>query len=435
MKKFNSLSAIVAISITLIVLFLVLLISSGVLSPSQLALSGAQVIDEPTLPAYVAATVTSVPTEPPPLPPATRTPDQPIPPDTKGEPEESPEPYVPGPTPTLLPPIPAERREGLWAENLEVGAPEILTTEIKDIVEIAVSPDGKYIAVSYRSGQTFYEEATKRTYLLASIALLDVTSNQVLPLLERGNMPRWSPDGKSLAFAFSDYTEGPHLLRIINIETRSITDVASWDADDFAGEFNWLSSTQLAYYINEPRVYNLETQANTALLEPNVQSLVDPTAPLYRLAIAPLAGIVALGSREQILLFQWQDSALKFIRQLEYGIDNKYLALSPDGRYLAFSRDRAQMTITDVFDADKTIELPPSSRNFAQVREWSPDSTSFFYLNWPEDGVKLVNHDGTGLDTLSTLVMQKAPVWSPDGERIYWINPDNLLVFSSVTQR
>lgn len=433
LKKLGCLSAIIALA--LFALFLVLLISSDIASPTQLAQSGTQVTDEPTLPAYVAATVTSVPTEPLPLPPATRAPNRPPPPDTKGEPEESPEPYVPRPTPTPLPPVPAEKREGLWAENLEVGAPEILTTEIKDVEEIAVSPDGKILAVSYRTGQTFFDEKTGYTYFRLFIALIDAASKQVIPLVEQGNLPKWSPDGRLIAFTFADFTEGPDLIRIINVETRTITDVASWESDDFVGEFDWLSSTQLAYYINEPRVYDVETQASSTLLAPDIQSLVDPAAPLTRLAIAPHAGVVAFGSREQVLLFQWQDATLKFIRQIEYGIDHQYLALSPDGRYLAFSRDRAQVVITDVFDADKTIELPSSSRNFAQVRDWSPDSTSFFYLNWPEDGVKIANRDGTGLDTLYTLVMWKAPFWSPQGDRIYWIDAEGYLVFSNVTQK
>lgn len=436
MNKFGRFSEAVALAIVIVVLFLTLLASSGVPSVSSwLFQSGARQAQEPTLPPVVDVTVTSVPTEPPPLPPPTLTPDQPPPEFTPGPPEESPEPYIPPPSPTPLPPVPAEKREGLWAENLEVGAPEILTTEIKDVEEIAVSPDGKYLAVSYRNGQTFFDEKTANTYLHLSIVVIDVVSKQIMPLVELGNSPRWSSDGKLIAFTQPDFTEGSALIRIINSETRELTDAASWGTGDIRGNFDWLSSTQLAYYINEPRVYDVETQASSTLLEPDVQTLVDPAAPLTSLASAPLAGVVALGSREQVLLFQWQDSILRLIRQIDYGIDHKYLALSPDGRYLAFSRDRAQMVITDVFDAEKTIELPPSSRNFAQVRGWAPDSTSFFYLNWPEDGLKIVNRDGTGLDTLYTLEMWKAPLWSPQGDRIYWVNPDGLLVSSSVMKK
>ena len=106
---------------------------------------------------------------------------------------------------------------------------------------------------------------------------------------------------------------------------------------------------------------------------------------------------------------------------------------SPDGRSIAFHRDRQTSGVVVMnFDGSNPHKVSPNSFKTAYGPRWSPDASKFAfnYLSDQRAGIGLMNVDGSNFVDLVSVPCSGAcavpdgPAWSPDGANIAFANTD-----------
>lgn len=88
---------------------------------------------------------------------------------------------------------------------------------------------------------------------------------------------------------------------------------------------------------------------------------------------------------------------------------------SPNGDKISFVTDNAELY---VINPDGTNQMKLTNRCWGPAK-WSPDGTKILFTYWwPANVIKVINADGTGLQTLSDEYLDQGPDWSPDGKAI-----------------
>lgn len=374
--------------------------------------------------------------------PRTPTPDLGTPEPTGVVIDETPTPW---PTYTPLPPLPQEKRDGFWSENLDFGEPVSHESELSVTFPnlksvgggLEVSPDDTQIATSIWNGETTPWLGKQPPGVkigpvpIWELVLFNLSTGKVTSLA-RGYNPAWSPDGGNIAFIVSDKNTDSRSLHIVNVvtgETRNATTLAS---DEPPVYYAWVSNSELAYYKNQFFVFDTKSGDTRSLVDAQVLK-VDPEYPLTYITSAPQVGVFALASSKEILVFAWQDGLANLIRRLEKGVENSYWNLSPDGQVLAFpNASTRQLNLEGVYDEQLSIQIFPihGSIFFAG---WSPDSSSVFFAD--SDGVGIVNRDGSGLKRLSSITIDQGPEWILDGTGIIWLGASGQLLTSAVERK
>ncbi len=95
---------------------------------------------------------------------------------------------------------------------------------IKDVGEVKVSPDGKMLAYTVTS-----INREKNNYI-SRIYIRQINGDDGVPIdevMSNDSMPRWSPDGKKIAFASS--RSGKPALWVYNLEKRKASKITEWE--------------------------------------------------------------------------------------------------------------------------------------------------------------------------------------------------------------
>ena len=125
--------------------------------------------------------------------------------------------------------------------------------------------------------------------------------------------------------------------------------------------------------------------------------------------------------------------------------DASYVAISPDGKQLAFNRGFGQVRNDQIDHAGiyrmridgsglKRVSLPKKRTAEDGEPQWSPDGRQIVFVRHNvtarprgQQAVMVVNADGTGLRRVTPYKLKAGdgPDWSPDGTQILFRSPEN----------
>ena len=314
----------------------------------------------------------------------------------------------------VAPPL-ADASQGLQATDL---------SRLQSVTEVRISPDGKQVVYAVARN-----DRPGRPYTELRIAGTEPgAARPLLPTGVRGSSPRWSPDGKWVAFIggreksslMAVHPDGTGLVEFgavlgTNDPLPSEGDVLTWSPD----------GRQIAYVSATP---GPETDANG---DPMVitRYLYKPTAG---------EGLTRFNDNRRLHIFV-VDVATRRSRQLTRG--NYYehsLAWSPDGRRIAFisnhGTDPDRFFNYDVFTVDPQsgdVKQLTDTRNAEYRPEWSPDGRFIAYLGtkrpltssettMEDTHVWIMNADGTDRREVGVTLdaRQGFPGWSGDSQSV-----------------
>lgn len=290
------------------------------------------------------------------------------------------------------------------------------------------APDGKHIAASYLTGDTFPQGNV--THMISNIVIAD---ERIVRDMGRGSLAQWSPDGRQVLYYVSAFETRENFVRLLNLESNTTNDILRWGPDEPRVWAVWLSDNEIAYLQGEPKVLNLETGETYSLVSQEILELMKGEFPIQWIATLPDKHLFALDSGD-LFLFEWRDRQAKLIRQVDDTLDYVHLRFSPDGALLAFGAASCRCArVVGVRDEGVNLTMP-SQGHIYMPGNWSPDSkvTTFEDGDMGYRATLIFNRDGTGLRDLPSFIV-RSPLFSPQGDRVIWRGADERVYVSKVT--
>jgi dipeptidyl aminopeptidase/acylaminoacyl peptidase len=326
--------------------------------------------------------------------------------------------------------------------------------EIRDLRDPQIAADGKWVAYTVATAKLKEDKTETRVWMAPAgggeaivMTAEDVSSSH----------PRWSADGKYLAF-LSKRDEGKTQVWLLNRmggEAQRLTD-AIQDVDDFA----WSpDSKRLVLVLRDPSPQELDEAKTKEKGKPgggdkdkDKDKDANPKKPKtpppflvdrYRFK----TDTVGYLDRRRTHLYVF-DVATKAVVQITSGdFDDNEPAWSPDGKLLAFRSNRSTPDPDRTYDTniwvvaadntDKGAHLTQVTTNPGADAEpsWSPDGKWITYVTQlePKLLVYATHHiavspaEGGEAKVLTRAFdrMSRMPLFSPDGEFVYFIADDD----------
>jgi dipeptidyl aminopeptidase/acylaminoacyl peptidase len=335
-------------------------------------------------------------------------------------------------------------------------APRAITVddvfEIRAVGDPQISEDGKWVAYTV-STMALKEDKTETRIWMAPAGggeAVVMTAEK-----ESSSHPRWSPDGKFLAF-LSKRGEGKTQVWLLNRmggEAQKLTD-AIQDVDDFA----WSpDSKRLVLILQDPSPEELDEAKTKEKDKPGSNDKdkdkgATPKKPKtpppfvidrYRFKTDTIGYV----DRRRTHLYVF-DVATKAVVQITSGdFDDEQPAWSPDGKMLAFSSNRSvpdpdrtydtNIWVVSADNADKGAHPTQVTTNPGEDGSpaWSPDGKWITYVTQldPKLLVYATHHiavspaAGGQAKVLTQAFdrMSRSPRFAPDGQSIYFIADDD----------
>ena len=316
---------------------------------------------------------------------------------------------------------------------------------IKGVEDPQISPDGKWVAYTVESANLKEDKNEKRIWMVPTaggvpIALTGATG--------RSSHPRWSPDGKFIAFISArqesgdDEEKGAKQVWLLNREggeAQKLTDTVQ-DVENFA----WSpASDRLALVLQDPTPEEIEAAENKAKeskTKPKARPWVIDRVHFKEDEIGYLDR-----RRTHLYVFTIADHKQRQITSGDY--DDSGPAWSPDGSKIAFVSNRSvpepdlnyntDIWVVAADNTDQGKSLVQVTTNVGSEGEpaWSPDGKWIAYTTQLEPELfqystfQIAVSAATGgaanvltrkLDRNSTI-----PHFSADGKWIYFITDDD----------
>jgi len=299
------------------------------------------------------------------------------------------------------------------------------TRQLAFVDEAVISPDGARIAYTVRTGGAGRRPSTQ-------IWLMDLGTGVSRPFRDgrEQNSPRWSPDGKTLAYLepgaegtslfVCDLTGGEPrslaLLKPTNHPLPGIGERLAWSPD----------GKSLVFLSAEPG--------------PEGESSGDPTVITRYLYKPPASGPGQRFNDNRRLHIFLADVAAGTVRALTHGPFHDHSpSWSPSGSEIAFVSNREddpdRSFNNDIFVvrvADGALRRLTQTRNAEYSPSWSPSGKAIAYLatkrpltssetTMEDEHVWIMDEAGGKRRELGSLDLRQAQVrWAPDGEALYF---------------
>src|SRR3984957_8605041 len=328
------------------------------------------------------------------------------------------------------------------------GAKRVLTADdyfrLKEVADPQISPDGKWVAYVVKTASLKDDKNHERIWMVAAGggAAIPLTAEKV-----SSSHPRWSPDGKYLAFLSAreegadDEDEGKAQVWILmreGGEAQQLTETAQ-EVKDFA----WSpGSDRLVLVLRDPS----PDEVGAAKHKEDSKAKPKPRPWVVdRLHFKEDEAGYLSRRRTHLYVFEVADKKLRQITSGDY--DDSEPAWSPDGTKIAFASNRtapdpdlnfnADIWVVDASNVDqgKSLVRVTTNEGPEDTPAWSPDGKGIAYTTQLEpklfdySTVQIAVSPAAGgeakgltraLDRNSSL-----PKFSGDGEWIYFIADDD----------
>ena len=314
--------------------------------------------------------------------------------------------------------------------------------QIRDVAQPELSPDGQWVAYSVRTRMLKEDKNEQRLYMILT------KGGESIPLTAEGvssSHPRWSPDGKYLAF-LSARNGGKNEVWLLDRrggEAQKLTEVAQG-----VNDFEWSpDSTRLVLILQDPKPEDVEAAKEKDKEKPAAPAKPKTPPPFVidRLQFKQDTVGYLDHRRDHLYVF---DVASKKVTQITSGdFDDNEPAWSPDGKSLAFSSNRStpdpdRNYNTDIWvvaadNTDKGAHLTQVTTNPGPDRSpaWSPDGKWITFVTQTDLKAMIyathhlaIAPSAGGEAKVLTLAFDRSvrrPRFSPDGRAIYFIADDD----------
>jgi tricorn protease len=288
----------------------------------------------------------------------------------------------------------------------------------------SISPDGARIAYTPTGGISdwrFYRGGSRGQIWLANMT--DGAVEKIAQGNYNDDQPMWVGDK---IYFISDRTSAYNLF-VYDLRSKQAKQLTSYEQHGIrwtaagGGVVVFVRDGRIHLYDpanNQTKILDVRVTADTAELKPRT---VNAARTIDSASLSATADRIVFGTRGELLLFDPSNGDSKNLTQTP-GVAERYPALSPDGRSLAYFSDESgeyQLHIRPFSGegAIKKISVEPRP-SFYRELTWSPDSKRLAFSDkrlalWVAD----VGSGSTRRVDTSTYSYQEAwfPNWSPDG--------------------
>jgi dipeptidyl aminopeptidase/acylaminoacyl peptidase len=310
--------------------------------------------------------------------------------------------------------------------------------KIQDVGQPELSPDGQWVAYTVRTKMLKEDKNETRIWMVST------HGGDAIPMTADGvssGHPRWSPDGKYLAFTSSRNGGRSQvwLLNRLGGEAVRLTEIPQ-GVDDF----EWSpDSARLVLIIRDPKPEDLEAAKEGE--KPAAKPKTPPPFVIDRLQFK--RDTIGYLDRRRTHLYVF-DVAKKTSTQITSGdFDDSQPAWSPDGKQLAFTSNRSMpdpdatrdsnIWVVAADNTDKGAHLTQITTNPAPDNQptWSPDGQWIAYVTeldphlfyYSTQHLAVIPSTG-GTPKVLTLAFDRSlrrPRFSFDGKFIYFTADDD----------
>ncbi len=320
---------------------------------------------------------------------------------------------------------------------------------MKEVSEPQISPDGQWVAYTVSTVKREEDKTEERIWMVAA------AGGEAIALTAEGvssSHPRWSPDGKYLAF-LSERNEGKKQVWLLNRmggEAQKLTDAPQ----DVEG-FEWApESKRLVLVLRDAKPEEMEDakvrEKEKRGVEVEKKSKTQKPWVVDRLQFK--RDTIGYLDRRRTHLYVF-DVAAKSLKQVSSGdFDDEEPAWSPDGTRLAFTSNRSQPDPDRTYNSDIWTVAADNKDKGAQPTQvtsnpgedhqaaWSPDGKWIAYssqldpklFEYSTKQIAVVPVPELGGKPGEAKVLTRAldrmamePKFAPDGGSVYFIADDD----------
>ena len=313
--------------------------------------------------------------------------------------------------------------------------------EIRDIGQPELSPDGQWVAYVARTKILKDDKNEQRLWMVST------HGGDTFPLTLEGvssSHPRWSPDGKYLAF-LSARNAGKNQVWLLNRlggEGLRLTEIAQG-----VNDFEWSpDGKRLVLILQDPKPEDVAAKGKDKDKE---QATPKPKTPppfvIDRLQFKEDTVGYLDRRRSHLYVFDFDKKSVTQVTSGDF--DDTEPAWSPDGRSLAFTSNRStpdpdgnfnsDIWVVAADNADKGAHLTQVTTNLGSdhAPTWSPDGkwiafvsqTDAKAIDYATHHLAIAPYSG-GNERVLTLALDRSvrrPRFSADGQAIYFLADDD----------